>query len=306
MTVQELAQRLSRWTSHKTLSQMSSDDRLILLDTINAAIFNWYAAAPESMRTTTVSHTLREPETGTVNITAGEVTLPGLALQDYHLGASIMIEGSINMNEIVSVEGTPTVLHEHRTTGSAAYTIYFDTIMITDYLVNRIVSDPRILDTGIMLYRDEDGMRFVGAERRGTFRNSRSNGFMAGLSYGEPYRYIIENTGISTEDEARIMLRVDPIPERVLTLTFDAVMDAVPLKLNDMSGNKKLPIPPQYAVPHILYMALGDLAVSPIWDQAIPATTHIQKAQSIIAMIRSQIQANQGSPRNYVRTTPGF
>jgi hypothetical protein len=284
---------------------MSAEDRLILLDCINTAIFNWYAAAPEHMRMTTVAHTLGAPESGTVTIQAGENTLPGLTLQDYHLGASIRISGETNMNEIISVEGTPTVLLQHTVSGTVGYTIYFDTIMITDFYVSRLVSHPRILETGVELYRDEDGMRFVGAERRGTFLNSRSNSFIVGLNFGEPFRYIVENTGISTGDEARFMIRVDPIPERSLTVTFDAVIDAAPIQIHQINTRKKLPVPEQYVLPHILPLAMGELAMTPIWDGGNTSQI-LQKAASIPSQIRSQIPSNRAAPKNYVRTKPGY
>jgi hypothetical protein len=284
---------------------MSAEDRLILLDCINTAVFNWFAAAPENMRTTTASHMLRGPETGMVTIQAGTNTLPGLTLQDYHLGASIHIDGEYNMNEIISVNGTPNVLLEHANSGTVGYTIYFDTIMITDFLVNRLVSDPRVLDTGVVLYRDDDGMRFVGAERRGAFLNSKGNSFFTGLNYGEPYRYVIENTGISTGDEARIMIRVDPIPERMMTVTFDVVIDAPLLRLFDLDQNKNLAVPEQYVLPHLLPLAMGELAITPLWDGP-NAGAAIQKAAAVPTAIRSSIQNNRGAPHNYVRTRPGF
>ena len=104
MTVQALAQRLARWTSSKSLSQMSVEDRLILIDCINSGIYNWYAYAPERLRMTTVSHMIRPPETGTVDLVVeGANELIGLSLQDYHLGASIDFGGKNTATIIIPV-----------------------------------------------------------------------------------------------------------------------------------------------------------------------------------------------------------
>jgi hypothetical protein len=302
MTVQALAQRLARFTSSKTLSNMSAEDRLVMIDCINSAVYNWFVSAPENARMTTVSHMIRQSESGRVDTVEGENALVGLALQDYHLGCSIQIEGDTNMNEVVSVEGTPQVLNQHKATGNFAYQLYFDAIMITDYLVNRLVSHPRILETGVELYRDDKGMKFMGAERRagGWWWDSAFT-----RRFGQPYRYVIENTGISLKDEARIMLRVDPIPEDVYTVTFDAVIDAPTMTLNDMDGTVNLAVPDQYVLPHLLPLALGDLATSPIWDGGDTATA-IQKSQTMIAKIQSDLKSNRGAPHNYVRTRPGW
>ena len=304
MTLQELTQRLARWTTAKSIAKMSADDKLILLDCINASIYKWYASAPENMRMTTVSHQLRGSESGTVAIVDGENTLNGLALQDYHLGASIKIGNSVNMNEIIKVSGTPMVLNSHTETGTVAYTIYFDTIMFTDALVSRMVNHPRILETGTELFRDDDGMRFVGAERRGS-SFSRTNSFITGLDVGSPYRYVIENTGISSSDEARFMVRVDPIPDRVLTVVFDVVIDAPILKIHQLADRTKIPIPEQYILPHLLPLAMGELASTPIWEGS-NAQAIIQKADSVPTAMRSHIQQNRGAPRNFIRTRRGF
>jgi hypothetical protein len=304
MTVQALAQRLARWTSSKSLSQMSVEDRLILTDCINSGIYNWYAYAPERLRMTTVSHMIRPPETGTVDsVVEGANELIGLSLQDYHLGASIDFGGK-NMNEIVSTSGTPTVLNQHRgTETNVGYTIYFDTIMITDYLVSRIVSNPRILDTGLELYRDDERMRFSGAERRGTDSWWGNQGVVR--DFGEPFRYVYENTGLSLGDEARAMIRMDPIPLTQMDVVFDAVVDAPTYNMTDMEGVVNLAVPDQYVLPHLLPLAIGDLATSPIWGEADP-TPALQKSDAVISKISDELKLNNGAPHNYVRTRPGY
>ena len=299
MTVAQFSQRLARWTSSKTLSQMPMEDRLILVDCINAAVYNWFAAAPERMRMTTISHLLRAPEQGSATVTAETNDLTGVTLQDYHLGASIEFDNETNFNEIVSVAGTPKVLNSFRNSGLQQYTIYFDTIMITDYLINRIVNHPRILDTGEELYRDDDAMRFKGAERRGSIFDPSAR------SLGSPYRYVFENTGLSLQDEARAMIRIDPIPDRALTINFDAVVDAPTLEVDSMNGSVDIAVPDQYVLPHLLPLALSDLALTPIWSGS-NADSAIAKGQATIAKIQGQITQNQGAPQNRFRTRPGW
>jgi hypothetical protein len=276
---------------------MSVEDRLIILDCINTGTYNWFAYVPERLRMTTVSHLIRASEGGTATITAGGNELGGVSFQDYHLGASIDL-GETNMNEVISTTGTPKVLNQHRSTGSVSYTLYFDTIMITDYLVSRIVNHPRILDTGVTLHRDEDGMRFAGAERRGWHGHNQFR------SFGSPLRYIFENTGLSLGDEARAMIRMDPIPTSQMTVVFDAVTDAPTYELKDMEGAVPLQVPDQYVLPHLLPMALGELAVSPIWDGG-DANMTIQKASFVMTRIKDELRMNNGSPRNRIRTRRG-
>lgn len=310
MTVQELAQRLARWTSSKTLSQMSVEDRLVLLDCINSAVFNWFSTAPENLRMTTVSHLVRAKETITFTATNGGNNMTGATLQDHHLGASLSIDGEINMNEIISATGTPQMLNQFRgVTGSVSASIYFDTIMITDQNVNRLVNHPRILDTGVTLYRDDDGLRFVGSERRmrafsgivGTVSSSSVQKF------GDPTRYVIENTGVSQKDEARMMIRLDPIPDKEMTVVFDAVLDAPSHDLSEMDGAVAVAVPDQYVRPHILPLAVSDLVMTPIWEGTKEERElSIQRGISTIAAIHRTMQPNRGSPQNYARTRPGY
>tara|TARA_A100001037_G_scaffold217317_1_gene195189 strand:+ start:4182 stop:5117 length:936 start_codon:yes stop_codon:yes gene_type:complete len=311
MTVQELAQRLARWTASKTLSQMSVEDRLILLDCVNSAVFNWFITAPENLRMTTVSHLIRAKETISFTATNGGNDMTGASLQDYHLGAALEIAGEKNMNEIVSVSGTPKMLNQFRgSTGSVSASVHFDTIMLTDHSVNRLVSHPRVLDTGVTLFRDEDGLRFVGPERRmrafsgilGTTAASSSV-----QTFGDPTRYVLENTGVSQKDEARLMVRLDPIPDKEMTVVFDAVLDPPSHDLTDMDGSVAVAVPDQYVLPHVLPLALSDLVMTPIWEgskEERDAT--IQRGISAIAAINRAMQPNRGSPSNYVRTRPGY
>ena len=297
MTVQELSQRVARHTESGALSILSAEDKLIVLDCINTAVYNWFAAAPEHMRQTTVSHRVRAKETLSPTMTAGATTMTGVTLQDYHLGASIDIGGDAIMNEIVSTDPAA-VLNEYRgTTGSKTATAYFDTIMLTDYNVSRIVNDVRILDSGVTLVRDDDGMKFIGAERKGGRRSSRN--------FGEPFRYTIDNTGVSLKDEARIMLRMDPIPLTEITIVFDAVIDPPSHNLADINGAVQLAVPTAYVIPHVLPLALGELAMSPIWGGG-DSSRAIDRALMITGKIQSDLPSNRGRPRNRVRTRRGY
>jgi len=311
MTVNEIAQRLARWTTFRSLSQMAAEDQLILLDCINSAMHQWFSQAPENMRMTTISHRVREPESGTVSITEGSNDLD-LVLSDYHLGASIEITGEDVMNEIVSVEGTPKVLNEFRSSGTVGYTIYFDTIMFTDYLVNRIVNDPRVADTGQRLIRDDEAMRFVGAERRGIGLWGPASWWSVTKTrrFGPPMRYVIENTGVSLGDEARLMIRLDPVPTAEATIVMDAVIDAANFELTDLHGtsNVRIPIPEQNILSALLPIANAELAMTPIWginERSRTEDVLERKAQALMH-IRKSVQPNRGAPKNRVRTRPGY
>tara|TARA_R110000824_G_scaffold397364_1_gene600201 strand:+ start:24 stop:938 length:915 start_codon:yes stop_codon:yes gene_type:complete len=304
MTVQELGQRLARYTTKGTLSNLATDDRLMLLDCINSAVFNWFIAAPENLRQTTVSHFVRAPETISATATFGSNLLTGVTLQDFHLGASIMLDGDTIMNEIVNT-AVPQVLNQFRgTTGAVNGRISHDTIMLTDHHVSRIVSNPRVLDSGQELVRDDEGMMFMGAERKGRERRG-VLGASVTRDVGEPTRYCIDNTGVSLKGEARIMMRLDPVPDKDLTITFDAVIDPPSHDLSDFNGATALAVPDQYILPHVLPLALGDLAMSPIWANA-DASAAMSKSNRVIAAIQTALQPNRGAPRNRVRTRPGY
>ena len=304
MTVQELGQRLARYTTKGTLSNLATDDRLMLLDCINSAVFNWFIAAPENLRQTTVSHFVRAPETISATATFGSNLLTGVTLQDFHLGASIMLDGDTIMNEIVNTT-VPQVLNQFRgTTGAVNGRISHDTIMLTDHHVSRIVSNPRVLDSGQELVRDDEGMMFMGAERKGRERRG-VLGASVTRDVGEPTRYCIDNTGVSLKGEARIMMRLDPVPDKDLTITFDAVIDPPSHDLSDFNGATALAVPDQYILPHVLPLALGDLAMSPIWANA-DASAAMSKSNRVIAAIQTALQPNRGAPRNRVRTRPGY
>jgi len=298
-----------------TLSGMDVRDQLTVLDCINSSTYNWFSAVPERYRITTVSHLIRAPYNTTVTMTNGGNVAAGIVAEDYMLGASIIIGSEVNMNEIISVtDGVATLLNEFRgTTGDHAATIYYDTIMLTNYNVSRITSDPRILDTGVRLMRDDDGLLNVGAERRGAGAGvSAGSGIYYGSSItrqmGTPYRYTMEDTGMSSIDEARIMMRLDPLPTTEVTVQFQAAIDAATLVLSDLDNGTNLSVPTQYIIPHVLPMAKADLAESEIWGNESTRQLAIARGDGsvIIPKITSEVFPNTGTPRNRVRTRKGW
>jgi len=315
MTAKQLAERLARFTLTGTLSAMDVRDQITIVDCINSATYNWFAAVPERYRITTVSHLIRAPKDVTVTMTEGGLTVGGLVAEDYMLGASILIGDEVNMNEIISTkDDVATLLNEFRgTAGSHSAKIYFDTIMLTDYNVSRITNDPRILDTGVKLVRDDDGLKGVGAERRGAgYGIGAGQGILYGSTVarqtGSPYRYTIENTGASQRDEARIMLRLDPMPTTESTVQFDAAIDASTLGLESLDNGTILPVPDQYIIPHVLPMAKADLAETEIWANERTREIAMDKGSgaSIFPKITNEVFPNTGTPSNRVRTRRGW
>jgi len=315
MIAKQLAERLARFTVSGTLSAMDVRDQITIVDCINASVYNWFAAVPERYRITTVSHLIRPPLTTTATMTSGGNVVGGLVAEDYMLGASIIVGSEVNMNEIISTtDGVATLLNEFRgDTGTHPATIYFDTIMLTNYNVSRITNHPRILDTGVKLVRDDDGLLGVGAERRGAGHGvSAGQGIFYGASIsrelGSPYRYTIENTGMSQLDEARIMLRLDPLPITEATIQFDAAIDAATLGLSDLDNDTILSVPDQYIIPHVLPMAKAELAESEIWANENTRQIALQRGAgaSIIPKITQEVLPNTGTPQNRVRTRKGW
>lgn len=315
MKVKELAERLARFTLNGTLSGMDVRDQIIILDSINSAVYNWFAAAPERYRVTAISHRVRKPLQTNVTMSEGGVFIEGLVAEDYMLGASIMIGSEVNMNEIISVkDGIAGLLNEFRgADGVHEATIYFDTIMLTDYSVSRIVNHPRVLDTGIKLIRDDDGLHNIGAERRGSgVGMAAGQGIYFGSSVtreiGSPYRYSVENTGMSTSDEARIMLRLDPIPCAEITVQFQGAIDAGTLTLCDIDDGTKIVVPDQYIIPHVLPMAKAQLAETSIWANENTRQLAMQNGQgaAMIPKITHEVFPNTGTPSSRVRTRKGW
>lgn len=296
--------RLARHTTSRSLSNLDAEDRLIVLDCINAAIYNWFAAVPEHMRQTTVSHVVRNSETITPTMTNLGNSLGGVELDEYHLGAAIDIAGDSVMNEIVSTDPAQ-ILNPYRgSTGSASATIYFDTIMLTDYYVSRIVNHPRVLDSGRTLVRDEN-IRFMGAERKGMESPLGVYGANIARNFGEPYRYTIDNTGVSLKDEARMMIRLDPIPSGELTIVFDAVIDPVTHGLDAINGTTDIAVPEQYVIPHLVPLALSELALSPIWGIG-DSNAALARGEKIIGVIQNDLPLNRARPQNRARTRKGW
>tara|TARA_B000000565_G_scaffold219928_1_gene174271 strand:+ start:71 stop:619 length:549 start_codon:yes stop_codon:yes gene_type:complete len=182
--------------------------------------------------------------------------------------------------------------------------------MLTDHSVNRLVSHPRVLDTGVTLYRDDDALRFVGPERRirafsGVVGTSVTSGSVQ--KFGDPTRYVLENTGVSQKDEARLMIRLDPIPDKEMTIIFDAVLDPPSHDLTDVDGSVAVAVPDQYVLPHVLPLALSDLVMTPIWGGTKEERdASLQRGISALAAINRTMQNNRGAPVNYVRTRPGY
>lgn len=313
MTVRQFIARLAGWTQHGAIDQCPPDVVICLIDCLNSAIQDFFANAPERFKRTTVTHVISPPEQMTLSLSNESTEIGAGPIESRHIGCSLLIDGDNNMAEVASANPPLLASKYAGATGNHEAICYFDTIAITDFDVSRIVTDPRIIDNGVTLLRDDQSLGSIGAERRGTGYSSSGplqgvqfTSLLSGRRFGDPMRYTIQSTGVSSGDEAVMMIRLDSFPTRRLVVQFDVSIDAFSYKLDAMSDNRNIVVPDQYCRPLLLNLAVGRLAESPFWNEGLDRKLFIGIGESSGQKVKDRVPSNPGRPNNKIRTRRGY
>ena len=300
MTTVELAQRLIFRSTHDDLTSLDQGSLLAFADVINRSIQQWFSLCPEAYRQTTGSALLEAVETVAVTATNGSTSLAGTPFTAAHRGKTVVIGDDSQQNEIT---GLDSLLHAYRgTTGAQSSLVYSDVITFTDYSVERVNTDPVVLDTGLELIN-------TASMRSGAFR-----GVGTGIRIGKdrdiddhPRYYKVDHVGASRADDVLFMLRLDPIPTVETTIQFDfTIRPAVVSWQNVKDTPLALPLDDTLIYGQLLPIAEGMLAKTQLWGEGAEAAA---MAMGDMGMALSSVTALPDTfapPNRRIRTKPGY
>lgn len=234
MTLPQILQHAIRFTKFNDAADVTLEQRNEVVESLNGATQEYFTLAPDHMKRTKVSSILNAPRTITedFSLSVGETACSsGSPFNADERGQAVRLTGDSNLHEIVS---TTAILEAYTGTAAAtAGTVYYDTITFFDSSVERTITDLWARCQGSdTKYKLEQAER----ERRGSdYRNGGSSGThgrdnqdydhekTTTRTIGTPQTYTIEYVGgsRSRDNDAVFMLRVDPVPASMMTITFE-------------------------------------------------------------------------------------
>ncbi len=299
VTTVEVARRACRHLSVKDPSGMDPSQAMELVDAINAATFLYFEQADQQYKRTTATELLLAPVSRTISLAAGGTTLTSGAFLNSERGKAVLIPDDPDYNEIVA---TDQVLRPYRGSGgSVSATIYSDCVAIRDFSVERVVNDPRIVDTNTTLTNTEK-FRQPGAVDpwyRATARRT----------LGDPRYYMVQHVGGSiatSSNDAVVQIKLDPIPARALTIEFDIFIRGATVGIDALTSPVALPIDSTVLAVQFLPLVEGKLLSSSLWAGNDRVTSRVEKEEmAAIASIRN-LTSDFARPHRRVGTTFGF
>jgi hypothetical protein len=245
MKTLELAQRLVRNLKVKDIAKLTADQSLVLLDAINGGIQQFYTCAPDAYRTTTLSGMLTGPMTVSLGMNIGDNLFTGYEVGTDKKGCTIRIEGDEVDNQVTS--GNSLLNDFQGYTGTKSATLFGDCIGFDGYLM-RMSSHP-VLNGTIQL---------------------KAKSFLTRKEIGQPKYYAIEAVGQSQGANPDFYIRVDPLPDKVYTLSFTGELTPKRFTMDDLTANATLPVKDCHIETMLVPLCAGQLAESDLW--ALEAT----------------------------------
>ena len=271
-----------------------------LIDAINAGLYEYFQEADDQYRRTTATELILAPESKTITVTKHSEVTTGAPFLESERGKSVLIDGDPHLNEIVA---TNQLLRPYRgDSGTKPGTVYSDAVNIRNFQVERIVTDPFIADTGEPIKNAHSDLVY----------NKRLNQVFHSLSSlptGDPCRYSNFHVGGSIAtggDDSVMILKLDPIPVRELTIQFDILIRAVSLGIETLRDPVLLPIDSTVFAKQFLPLIEEHLTSSSMWiaDERMTARI-IEKAEQAKESIRNLTHV-LSRPKRRVGTKRGF
>lgn len=290
MTSIQLAHRCARLLTERDLTRLPANVLLEILDAINAGLQIVYSLLPENMRETTVSETLRAPETVAIEFTERykNVTL-NYPFTNAMRGCTTRICDDAADNEVVATNAVLDQYLGQSLTGNA--TVYHDCVPLYA-VIDKIKSAVRLYDGASCI-----------AELA---RNQRLRSIASARQIGTPRQYILESVGSSQNSDPAALLRVHPMPERDLRIRFECTLATVRVTFAQVSRDAvNLPVPDQLCESALVPITQAQLTDCKLWADPATKTSIEEKAQAAVAMLRRQPH-DIGPGGNTVSTEEGF
>lgn len=285
-----LASRLSRDLSEKSLTDCTSDIHLELLDAINGGLQKLHALAPFQSKTTTGSLYTSAPETVALGVTNGSADITGYTFTADQTYRTIRIAGDDVDNQIV---GDTELLHPYQgTTGTVSAVIYCDAISIPEPY-EQMIGDPRVIETNRIIRNNDsfEGQGFPYSDR----------------NVCEPRFYRMEGNAMNQNPPAPAVIRFDTLPDKAYRMESRFMLAPARITFPDMlSAVTDIPIRAELVEIYLLPVARGILSYSRLWRDKEEKNSARTAAESAEARYERLAPKNLATPRNRVRTRPGW
>jgi len=292
MTSTQLAQRLARHLTVSDLALMPAPAMLDIVAAINEGLQALYQLLPRRFKTTTVSETLRAPETVSAAIPARYSNrFTGTPFTDAQVGCTCQIGDDPQYNQIVSVNA---VLDQYTGTNlTPQVTIWHDCVQLADS-IECITSDVRVYD-GIREFtltrRDFDYRRFWWRVKHPAAR---------------PWEYQIEPVGVASGAPMSFLLRFYPMPNVDYRIRCEADISAAKLTFANMiAAPIVMPAPDRLTETALVPLCARALMTSLYWRDAQLRQTVMVAATAAEAAIH-KLDGDTGPGNHFIGTPFGF
>lgn len=279
------ANRLMRDLKPASLTELSADARLEIVDAINAAIQTLDSLAGSKSKITDISIPLEAPSSKTVTATNGSVDVAGADWTDDFLYRTVRVGGDTIDNQIV---GPNTLLHPYSGTSGAVTAIaYCDAVALPEQYLE-LVGHPRFLDQDWPVY-PADGYWF-------TTKN-----------VCRPERYWVEENAANQAPPSPAVIRFGSLPDQAYRLTCRALLGPARVKFADlMAPAVNLPFRENQIEVYLLPVCRGLLTSSELWRDSETKAAAITAADAARQDFSLLTPTTMQTPTNRTRTTPGF
>ena len=280
------ANRLARDIDEKSVTDLTADVRLELLDAINGGIQTIHAISPFQSKITTGSIPLEAPVTITLGVTAGSAEITGYAFASDQLYRTIRISGDSIDNQIA---GTTQLLHPYNGgTGSVSATIYSDGVAIAEPY-DELVGHPTVLETGRLLIHNQ---------------------IRPGLhckQVAEPCFYWMEANARNQNSPAPSVIRFDRLPDRSYRLQAQFTLAPARITFSDLlSPGADIPLRAEFVEVYLLPISRAILTSSRLWRDPTTKAQARADADSAKTEYEALAPRTMATPNNRVGTKAGY
>ncbi|MBK1883659.1 hypothetical protein JIN85_14655 [Luteolibacter pohnpeiensis] len=284
-----LAQKLIRDLKEKSLSQLSADSRLELVDAINAAIQRLHELSPDHTKKTNGSLSLSAPVSAMLEVTNGSRSFTGYTIIGDELFCTIRISGDPIDNQIT---GDGNLLHPYNGPSGTVEAVIFGDASALPATLMEVISDPLIIETGDYLKLSNPMARDYRSPNRAICR---------------PCRFRIEGNALNNNPASPAIFRTDSLPDQAYRLEFEAKLSPLRVGFEDIvTPGDELPFRTEHIESFLLPLARAELTSSSLWrDKDLIATTLRRAEEAEFRFINSSIHS-LATPSNRVGTPRGF
>lgn len=297
MNTVELAHRLTRHLDVADIGTLSARAKQELAGEITAGLMEFYENVPDVWSRTTFSFRIPANRTVSATVTNGSNAIGNVPFLPEERGRTVVFGGDTSeWNEIVATDQVLDVYPGE--TGTVQAVIYPDAIAIQNKVIKRVVTDPRLHNSGWVLTRD-DRVQYNGDFRR--FWN-----YSGWRRFGAPVRYGVEYGGQSQNSDLVTLLRLDPIPTEQDVLRFEADYYPDPVQFSEISEPRDIPVADGHANLILIPLIEERLIGCSMWNGSDRAVRSIENNANRARVEMQRMMPDFVKPRKMIRTKAGW